>query len=376
MKLVGENEVKIQLQNSTGPMGPTGPQGPQGVPGPVGPRGATGPAGATGPKGDKGDAFKYSDFTSSQLEALRGPQGPAGPQGATGATGPQGPQGPQGPRGEPGSGGGAQINDSVPSTTTTYSSKHIDELLNEQKEANTAQDTEIAKKANDKDLAAVAKSGSYNDLKNKPTIPTVPSALKNPFPLNINGTAYDGSKEVSVTIEGGGCSGGEDVWELINEVILEEDVASFTVATDSNGNPFELRKAAAFAVCTHNNESTTDANAEGGFDGYVFKGGTAAYMGSVLLMRNAQWPRVTVFYSECIPGLRRRDWVAGNQNYASGYNAENGYDQYFNGANSLVRFEAMAFSPENTMKKFVYRKTGTDWLIKAGSKVKIYGVRV
>lgn len=39
----------------------------------------------------------------------------------------------------------------------------------------TETDALLATKANDADLARVAKSGSYNDLSNKPTIPTVPS---------------------------------------------------------------------------------------------------------------------------------------------------------------------------------------------------------
>lgn len=109
--------------------------------------------------------------------------------------------------------------------------------LNAQKEANEQQDAEIAKRAKDNDLAAVAKSGSYNDLSDKPTIPTVPStlpnpnvltftgavndtydgsepksvaipavpeSLKNPHPLTINGQSYDGSEAVNVTVEGGG----------------------------------------------------------------------------------------------------------------------------------------------------------------------------
>ena len=78
MKLIGENEVKLQLRESTGPMGTAGPQGPQGIPGPVGPV---------------------------------GPRGPAG------------------------EGGGAKIDDTTPSATTTYSGSKIDELLNEQNEA-------------------------------------------------------------------------------------------------------------------------------------------------------------------------------------------------------------------------------------------------
>lgn len=47
-------------------------------------------------------------------------------------------------------------------------------------------------------------SGSYNDLTDKPTIPT---ALPNPHKLTINGTEYDGSTDVQMTIEGGGGSG-------------------------------------------------------------------------------------------------------------------------------------------------------------------------
>ena len=134
-----------------------------------------------------------------------------------------------------GGSGGAGIDDETPSTETTYSSSKINALLNEQKEANDAQDEEIAKRAKDDDLAAVAKSGSYNDLSNKPTIPTVPESLKNPnaltftgavnetydgsapksvaiptvpeslknpHPLTINGQSYDGSEEVNVTVEG------------------------------------------------------------------------------------------------------------------------------------------------------------------------------
>ena len=215
MKVVGENEIKIQLGGSTGPKGDKGDRGERGE---RGERGPEGPVGATGPVG---------------------PTGPQGPRGERGETGPQGPAGPQGPKGEPGSGGGASINDSVASASTTYSSQKInselnalkeknaaqDEALTQLNEANAKQDEEIAKKANDSDLAAVAKSGSYEDLKNKPDIPTVPSALKNPFPLNINGTAYDGSKEVNLTIEGGDTGGsGGDQWELIEKVSLTEEV--------------------------------------------------------------------------------------------------------------------------------------------------------
>ena len=107
-------------------------------------------------------------------------------------------------------GGGATVE---LDTTLTQSGKAADakvvgDKLTELNKANAAQNTEIAKKANDDDLAAVAKSGSYNDLSNKPTIPTVPSSLPNPNKLKLTGAVtaeYDGSSEVSVEIpEGGG----------------------------------------------------------------------------------------------------------------------------------------------------------------------------
>lgn len=52
-------------------------------------------------------------------------------------------------------------------------------------------------------LATVATSGSYNDLSNKPTIPTVPTSLKNPYALSWSGYSsgsYDGSAAKSITI--------------------------------------------------------------------------------------------------------------------------------------------------------------------------------
>lgn len=89
MKIVGENEVKIQLKESTGPMGPAGPMGPKGEQGPRGLTGLTGPQGSKGEKGDKGD---------------KGEPGAAGPKGD---------------KGEPGN---ATIDDAVPSTEYVYSS--------------------------------------------------------------------------------------------------------------------------------------------------------------------------------------------------------------------------------------------------------------
>ena len=211
MKVIGENEVKLQLKDSTGPMGPAGPQGPKGDKGDRGEPGPRGLTGSTGPKGDKGDK---GDKGATGAVGPQGPAGPKGDKGDTGATGPAGANGKdyvlteadkQEIAGmvEVTGGGGAAIDDTTPSTTTTYSSQKIEGELSALNQANATQDTEIAKKANDAELAKVAKSGSYNDLTNKPTIPTVPSTLPNPNALTFTGAVnetYDGSAARSVAI--------------------------------------------------------------------------------------------------------------------------------------------------------------------------------
>lgn len=52
-------------------------------------------------------------------------------------------------------------------------------------------------------FATVATSGDYNDLKNKPTIPSIPGSLPNPYALTFTGyqsKTYNGSAAVSVAI--------------------------------------------------------------------------------------------------------------------------------------------------------------------------------
>lgn len=52
-------------------------------------------------------------------------------------------------------------------------------------------------------FATVATSGSYNDLSNKPTIPSIPSSLKNPYAITFTGAVtgtYDGSAAKTVNI--------------------------------------------------------------------------------------------------------------------------------------------------------------------------------
>lgn len=93
----------------------------------------------------------------------------------------------------------AEIDDTLTQSGKAADAKAVGDQLSALNEA----------KANDADLAAVAKSGSYGDLTNKPTIPTVPESLKNPNKLTFTGAVtaeYDGSEAVSVEIPAGGGS--------------------------------------------------------------------------------------------------------------------------------------------------------------------------
>ena len=272
MSFVNKETVKVQIEAFRGAQGPVGPAGPQGVQGLRGAVGPAGPVGLTGPKGDKGEKGERG---ATGATGATGPQGETGPQGATGPQGPrgekgdQGEQGPQGPAGPAGPGGGAAIDDTTPSATTTYSSTKIDALLNEQKEANVVQDTAIAKKANDADLATVAKSGSYNDLKNKPTIPaayTLPvassSVLGGVKPAAktddmTQGVGVDANGQLFTAPGSGGGLSGE--WKKIVDFTTTEQVKSFQVTEDINGNPLNVQgEAKIFFIAAPNGSAKAD----------------------------------------------------------------------------------------------------------------------
>ena len=180
-------------------------------------------------------------------------------------------------------GGGTpvEIDDTLTQSGKAADAKAVGDQLSALNQANAAQNTEIAKKANDAELAKVAKSGSYTDLTNKPTIPTVPESLKNPNKLTFTGAVtaeYDGSAPVSVeipaggggsytlpvasatrlggvmpaaktdemtqavgvddagglwTMAGGGSASGSSDYELVSDLTIEEDLASFKVSIDA-----------------------------------------------------------------------------------------------------------------------------------------------
>ena len=213
-------------QGETGPQGPAGPQGPEGPAGPQGPKGDTGPQGpagaegATGPQGPQGEtgatgqSANISIGTVTTLSAgsnatvvnsgtsmdavldfgipqgAKGDTGPQGPKGDTGATGPQGPkgdtgatgpQGPQGPQGETGATGatgpqGPQGEDGFSPTATVTKSGDTATITITDKNGTT---TASVSDGTTPTLATVATTGDYDDLIDKPTIPTKTSELIN-----------------------------------------------------------------------------------------------------------------------------------------------------------------------------------------------------
>lgn len=199
-------------QGIQGIQGEKGDRGPQGEQGEQGPRGERGLQGIKGEKGDKGD------------KGAKGDKGDTGAQGETGPQGPQGPQGEQGEKGDPGTNGTngadgfsptatvvksggtatititdkngtttAQISDGAgasitvddelsSSSTNPVQNKTINSALSAKADSSDIP-TKTSDLANDgadgtstyvesDDLATVATSGSYNDLSDKPTIPT------------------------------------------------------------------------------------------------------------------------------------------------------------------------------------------------------------
>ena len=152
----------------------------------------------------------YVATHKSELTGARGPQGAQGPQGPTGPQGPQGPTGAQGIKGADGLTTQIKVNGTTytqsnglitlpdyptlsgtGSGLTTTQEQQIATAYNHSQsthapvnaeqnvqsnwnETNTSSDAYILNKPN---LSAVATSGSYNDLTNKPSIPSVPSNI-------------------------------------------------------------------------------------------------------------------------------------------------------------------------------------------------------
>lgn len=164
--------------------GERGERGPQGERGERGEQGVQGVPGIQGEKGDRGE---------QGIQGERGPQGVPGERGATGATGATGPAGPAGSDGADGFSPIATVTKSGNTATITITDK------NGTTTASVTEPTKTSDLTNDgadgtstyieaDELATVATSGSYNDLTDKPTIPTVNNAT---LTIQKNGTTVN-----------------------------------------------------------------------------------------------------------------------------------------------------------------------------------------
>ena len=142
-------------------MGPEGPKGDQGEQGPKGDQGEQGPIGPMGPEGPAGkdgedgytpvkgvDYFTEEDFAALNIPSIEGLATETYVNNAV-----------------------AGLVDSAPETLNTLN--ELSKALGDDPNFATTISTEIGKKANSEDLATVATSGSYNDLTNKPAIPSI-----------------------------------------------------------------------------------------------------------------------------------------------------------------------------------------------------------
>lgn len=143
--------------------------------------GAPGAAGQQGEKGDKGDT---------------GPQGPQGEKGDTGATGPKGDTGDTGATGPAGPSG-----------------------------------------SNGKSAYQYAVEGGYTGTEEEfaaKLAAEIPTELPNPNALTFTGAvtgSYDGSEAVTVEIPSGG--GGGEVWKLLSDETVTEDVTEYKRSFES-----------------------------------------------------------------------------------------------------------------------------------------------
>lgn len=259
MKIIGENEVIVQLEKATGRNGRDGKDGKDGYSPKVTVEAITGGhrvtitdatgtqsfdvmdgSGGSGSGGADGYSPTVSVTTISGghrvsitdvngtktfdvLDGADGAQGPQGPQGETGATGATGPQGPKGDTGATGATGPAG--------------------------------------ADGKSAYAYAQDGGYTGSEAEfaaKLAQEMPTLLPNPHALTLTGAVsatYDGSAAVSVEIPEGGSGGGETVTapiDILASGTVPSGFAAWTKIGDTGITWADLRQYKRFAVGYNN----------------------------------------------------------------------------------------------------------------------------
>lgn len=249
--------------------GETGARGPQGETGPQGPKGDTGAQGPAGPQGETGP------------QGLQGETGPQGPQGDTGPQGTAGPQGDPGPKGDPGS--DASVTQASIAAALGYTAADAGKLLGVGEDGAagpverenfictiTGSGTASSPYACDKTTAEIAQAAAAGKVVyalsgsicypvtianagmvrfevlngvNDTGFVLLPNGSMTKFQNKLQATSdrvtslsaastdaqYPSAKCVYEAVQSAGGGGGE-VWELIDEITLQADVASYTLA--------------------------------------------------------------------------------------------------------------------------------------------------
>jgi len=187
----GGNSVDLSSLVTGGAQGPAGQDGADGAQGPAGQDGAPGVAGQDGADGAQGI---QGEVGPAGADGATGPAGPAGADGAQGAQGPQGPQGltgDTGPIGPVGPAGTTDYNeltnkptipslDGLATQTWVIDQGFLTTDNDNQGLVLTGSTLTITGSTTSIDLSTIIPapfSGSYDDLTDQPTIPTIPTNI-------------------------------------------------------------------------------------------------------------------------------------------------------------------------------------------------------
>lgn len=267
-----------------GPTGETGPQGPQGEIGPAGPKGErgekgdtgdvgpVGPAGEQGEKGDKGDTGDVGPVGPAGATGPMGPQGDRGPKGDTGDTGPQGLKGDKGDKGDPGDDyilthqDKEDIAGLVDVPVTDVQINGVSAVNNGVAEIPVADANNLGvlKIGSDYGISKNSVNRAYIQKATNAQIKSGSGTYRPITPDNQNNAVFYGLAKAAGDTTQSASSNAVGAYtdeaktniqsmlgvpqlfinELIADVTVPEDTANFTVNTDINGQPFNLRKGA------------------------------------------------------------------------------------------------------------------------------------
>lgn len=124
-------------------------------------------------------------------------------------------------------------------------------------------------------FATVATSGDYNDLNNKPTIPSIPGSLPNPYALTFTGyqsKSYNGSAAVSVAIP-------SKVSELTRDVDFAIRASDNNLMAHGNEFNFANKIQTTIAINYRNGLGTQDGTA---IASYSFYNGTGITLSGII----------------------------------------------------------------------------------------------